>query len=113
MLLFHGTSTDNALSILACGFDFNRAGENWGTTYGKGIYFSPNYETAKFYAGPTGIVLSFELKINPYYLSKDIRPNSKKKIIIPPQHDSIINPNGDECIILNSDVFNSLDNYVV
>ena len=103
--LYHGTSAKNALSILKNGFDLEKAGENWGTTYGKGIYFSPNYETAKFYAGEDGIVLSFNLQINPYELKKDIRPNSKRKIKIPFEFDSIINPNRDEVIVTNKDVF--------
>ena len=48
MILYHGTTIQNALSIMKFGFDINKSGENWGTTYGKGIYFSPNYETAEF-----------------------------------------------------------------
>ena len=103
--LYHGTSVKNALSILQHRFDLGKAGENWGTTYGKGVYFTPNYETAKFYAGEDGIVLSVNLEINPYELKKDIRPNSKRKIKIPYEFDSIINPNKDEVIVTNKEVF--------
>ena len=103
--LYHGTSVKNALSILQNGFDLGKAGENWGTTYGKGVYFTPNYETAKFYAGEDGVVISLNLKINPYQLKKDIRPNSKRKINVPYEFDSIINPNKDEVIVTNHDVF--------
>jgi hypothetical protein len=107
MKLYHGTSYDKALSILKNGFDFNRIGENWGTTYGKGIYLTPEYETAKFYAGDNGIVLGFTLDINPYKLLKDVRPNTRKKIVVPVEFDSIINPNEDEVVILKPEVFAS------
>lgn len=104
MKLYHGTSYINALSILNNGFDIGYSGSNWGNTYGKGIYFTPNYDTARFYAGEDGIVLSFNIKINPYKLSKDITPNSRKKIKIPSEYDSIININEDEVIITNVNI---------
>ena len=102
MLLYHGTKEKNALSILKNGFDFSRAGENWGITYGKGIYFTPNYETARFYARENGIVLSMNVSITPYYLIKDISPNSKKKIKLPTDqnYNCIVSPNKDEYLIL-------------
>jgi hypothetical protein len=100
MILYHGTSTSNALSIMKNGFDFLKAGSNWGKTYGKGIYFSPNYETARFYAGEDGIVLKFDIKINPLQLTKDYSPNSKKKLQIPKEINCLINKNHDEYIIL-------------
>ena len=56
MILYHGTTMINALSILKNGFDINKAGENWGTTYGKGIYFSPNYETAQAFYLPNKVL---------------------------------------------------------
>ena len=68
MLLYHGTTVFNALSILNNGFSFNYSGTNWGNTYGKAIYFSPNYNTAKFYAGIDGIVLSFNFFIDDFYV---------------------------------------------
>lgn len=111
MILYHGTSAENALSILKNGFDINRAGENWGTTYGKGIYFSPNYDTAFFYANSDtlnpGIVISITVDLNPFILKKDISPNQKKKFILPKDkhYDSIINPNGDEVIIIDQSLF--------
>ena len=101
MLIYHGTKEKNALSKMKNGFDFSRAGENWGITYGKGIYFTPNYETAKFYAGEDGIILSFNLDINPYKLKKDRSPNGKLREKIPIDADSIINPNEDEIVIIN------------
>ena len=78
--LYHGTTMANALSILKCGFDFNKCGYNWGSTYGKGIYFSPSYDEAQFYAGEDGMVLSFELDLECYYLKKDISPSKKENL---------------------------------
>lgn len=100
ILLYHGTSSKNALSILNSGFDINCAGKNWGSTYGRGIYFTPNYETAKFYAGEDGIVLSFNMNINPYQLTYDISPNSRHKIKIPEGYNCIMNVNKDEVILI-------------
>ena len=113
MILYHGTTMKNALSILKNGFDISKAGENWGTTYGKGIYFSPNYDTAQFYANSDelnpGIVISINIDLNPFMLKKDFSPNQKKKFRLPKDkdYDSIINPNGDEVIIINQAVFNT------
>ena len=100
MLLYHGTTSSNGISIIKNGFDFSKAGSNWGKTYGKGIYFTPNYKTAKFYAGEDGIVISMDIKINSYKLTRDYSPNSKKKINIPHGCNCIINKNNDEYIIL-------------
>ena len=104
MLLYHGTSSENAISILKNGFNFDKIGSNYGTTYGKGIYFSPNYETARFYANQNthGTVLSFNLNIIPFYLIRDISPNSKKKIKLPndKEYNCIVSPNKDEYLIL-------------
>ena len=102
MILYHGTSSYNAISILKKGFDFNKVGSNYGITYGKGIYFTPNYKTAKFYAGENGIVVSMNIYIIPYNLKKDISPNSKKKIKIPKDKDynCIVSPSKDEYLII-------------
>ena len=111
MILYHGTTIKNALSILKNGFDISKAGENWGTTYGKGIYFSPNYETALFYANNNeenqGIVISVNVNLNAYILNKDISPNQKRRFRLPKDkyYDSIINPNGDEVIIIDQSAF--------
>ena len=72
MLLYHGTSKKNGINILKKGFNFELSGSCWGNTYGKGIYFTPNYETARFYAENDGIVISLNIKIKPLFLEKDI-----------------------------------------
>ena len=102
MKLYHGTSMSNALSIMNEGFDFKKAGSNYGKTYGKGIYFTPNYETAKFYSGRDGIVISLDVHVNPYYLTKYISPSSKKKIRLPNtgNYNCIVSPDKDEYLIL-------------
>ena len=99
--LYHGTTLVNALSIMNDGFDFSRCGSNWGSTYGKGIYFTPNRETALFYAGENGIVLSFELDIECYYLKNDISPNKKRKFKLSESYNCLVSPNGDEYILFN------------
>ena len=115
MILYHGTTMQNALSILKNGFDINKAGNNWGTTYGKGIYFSPNYDTALFYANSDesnlGIVISINVDLNPFILKKDFSPNQKRKFRLPKDsnYNSIINPNGDEVIIIDQSVFTHLN----
>lgn len=99
--LYHGTSQANALSILKEGFDFSKCGSNWGSTYGKGIYFSPSYDEAQFYASDDGIVLSFELDLECYYLEKDISPSKKKKFKLPHGYNCLVNPSGDEYILFS------------
>lgn len=99
--LYHGTSQSNALSILKEGFDFSKCGCNWGSTYGKGIYFSPNYDDAQFYAGEHGIVLSFDLDLECYYLDKDISPSKKKKFKLPNGYNCLVNQSRDEYILFS------------
>ena len=98
MILYHGTSQASALNILSIGFSFEHSGKNWGSTYGKGIYFTPNYETARCYAGNDGIVMQFDMNIENYYLLKNLqRPTSKK---IKYSSKWLITPDFDEYIML-------------
>ena len=99
--LYHGTSQINALSILRDGFDFSKCGSNWGSTYGKGIYFSPSYDEAHFYAGEDGMVLSFEMELECYYLEKDISWSKKKKFKLPNGYNCLVNPSGDEYVLFS------------
>ena len=99
MKLYHGTSVESALSILKNGFDINKAGTNWGLTYGKGIYFTPNYLTAKCYAGENGIVISIDLILEPYYLKKALP--KRKHIKINPKYNCLVSPDKDEYILLH------------
>ena len=105
MILYHGTSTINALNILKEGFDLKKSGSNWGKTYGKGIYFSPNYKTAEFYAGTNGIIISININLdenNIYYLKNYNSPNSRKKPKINnPNIKCLVSPDKDEYLILN------------
>ena len=116
--LYHGTTQTNALSILKNGFDFTKCGSNWGKTYGKGIYFTPNYDTAQFYAGDDGIVLSFNFSTQepsqkiqepkphfyliPHYLTRDISPYYRGKVRFPKDRNinCLVSPNNDEYMIL-------------
>lgn len=80
MILYHGTIVDSMLSIVKHSFTFDHVSKKWGYTYGKGIYFTSNYETARCYARLDGIVLSFKLEIKEYRLLKKLQsPSSKKK----------------------------------
>tara|TARA_Y100000389_G_scaffold49909_1_gene45598 strand:- start:106 stop:417 length:312 start_codon:yes stop_codon:yes gene_type:complete len=100
MLLYHGTSIENAISIMKNGFDFSKSGKNWGCTYGNGIYFTPNYKTAKFYAQSDGIVLSFNIDVIEFQLTKYVSPNSRKKPKIPENYNCLVSPDKDEYLIL-------------
>jgi hypothetical protein len=99
--LYHGTTMANALSILKEGFDFNKCGCNWGSTYGKGIYFSSSYDEAQIYAGEDGMVLSFELDLECYYLNKDISPSKKVKFKLPDGYNCLVNQSGNEYIVFS------------
>ena len=101
MILYHGTTMKSALGILQEGFDFEKSSSCWGNTYGKGIYFTPNYKTARFYAENDGIVISLNIEIKALFLEKDISPSSKKKLKIDKEkYNCIVNPNKDEYLIL-------------
>ena len=99
MRLYHGTTAASAISIMGSGFDFSRAGTNWGTTYGKGIYFTPNYKTARFYAGENGIVISVDIKVKPHYLKRAVSASSKKRIRVPEECNCLVSPDGDEYVV--------------
>ena len=99
MLLYHGTSAAAAISIMGSGFDFSRAGSNWGTTYGKGIYFTPNYRTARFYAGENGIVISVDIMVRPHHLKRGVSASSKKQIRVPEGCNCLVSPDGDEYVV--------------
>lgn len=81
MILYHGTSKENVESIKRNGFSLENIGKNWGSTYGKAIYFTNCYKTAKCYAGPLGEVLTVNIEnVNYLKLNKDYSPNDKKHI---------------------------------
>jgi hypothetical protein len=72
MILYHGTTYENAIGITSTmTFDISKTGENWGNTFGPGIYFTPNIETAKVYAGKTGVVLMCDIVANGYQLKRN------------------------------------------
>ena len=81
MILYHGTSKENAESIKRNGFSLEYAGKNWGSTYGKAIYFTNCYKTAQYYAGHIGEVLTVKIEnVNYLKLNKDYSPTNKKHI---------------------------------
>ena len=99
MILYHGTNVYSALNILENGFNFNSTGTNWGCTYGKGIYFTPNYKTARCYAGDDGIVLTFDMDTTDSYILDRLKlPSSRKKLKYTTRW--LITPDFDEYIML-------------
>jgi hypothetical protein len=81
MILYHGTSKENAESIKRNGFSLEYTCKNLGSTYGKAIYFTNCYKTAKCYAGQSGEVLTVDIKnVNYLKLDKDYSPTDKKHI---------------------------------
>jgi hypothetical protein len=53
IVLYHGTSKENATSILKRGFKFGDCSD-----YGKAIYFSESIEVAKDYALKNGVIIT-------------------------------------------------------
>lgn len=80
-ILYHGTSKENANSIRQDGFSLDYSGTGWGSTYGKAIYFTKCYNTAKIYAGYDGEVIKVNIKnINYLKLDRDYSPSCKNNI---------------------------------
>jgi len=75
--VYHGTTKLNKISIIDQGFDMSKFGTGWGTTYGDGIYFSPNLNTALSYSDDNTIV-EVSIKYIPYHLDRDYKPTNKK-----------------------------------
>ena len=114
--LYHGTTIDNANSILELGyFDSNKKkDEGWGQTYGQGVYLTPNLQTAITYAGTEGIVIQLDIEVRPHYLSRDFSPNNNKhrkqinRLIAELQANTdrncLLNKNGDEFLYFGKDI---------
>jgi hypothetical protein len=49
MKTYHGTDSKNLYSILKQGFDLKKSGINFGSTFGNGIYTTPNIPYASTY----------------------------------------------------------------
>ena len=83
MIVYHGTDIDKGNSIIKNGFDPDKIGSNWGSTLGKGIYFSPEYLEAKSYGNcviKCFITLNKSLNFNSNPNSNsNSNPNSKIK----------------------------------
>ena len=97
--LYHGTTFENALNIAKSGFSFITCGTGWGSTFGRGIYFSPSFQTANTYAGENGVVLMCELDAKPFHLKRNYSMSSRydkrelKKLI------SSLKFNGYNCLL--------------
>ena len=71
MKAYHGSDLSKLESIIEKGFDPSLIGTGWGTTYGRGIYFSPDPKVANIYSGNTGYIIEAEIRYIPYYLKKN------------------------------------------
>ena len=78
VVLYHGTSKENAIKICEYGgFSLDFSGTSWGSTFGKGIYFSGDINEARVYSGEDGVILSCELDVNGFQLKKGYSPNCR------------------------------------
>ncbi|CAE7279663.1 PARP15 [Symbiodinium sp. CCMP2592] len=50
VLVFHGTPWDSVESIRTKGFEWQRAGENKGSSFGRAVYFAPNASKCDLYS---------------------------------------------------------------
>ena len=107
MILYHGTTTENANTIiLQQKFDINLCGSQWGSTYGKGIYFSPSKQEASVY-GET--ILQIETNVEPLKLDKHYSPTNKqhkrqiKKILYTICPDALLSSDNKELVIFNTE----------
>jgi len=82
MILYHGSDRlDSLKNIVEKGFDLNKIGSGWGTTYGNGVYFTDNLEVAnKVYSNNSGYVLKVTIEVNVLKLYNDYSVSNKKKI---------------------------------
>lgn len=103
MILYHGTSKENAESIKRNGFS---------SEYAKAIYFTNCYKSAKYNAGESGEVIKVKiLNINYLKLDKDYCPNNKKHsreiksiimyLLFNSKKNSLLNYNKNEYIFFN------------
>ena len=88
-LLFHGTHPDNARKIAESNFDFRLAGDQFGTYFGHGTYFTPEFNYAFKWANAThreysldvimvALVLCGESCLGkPYDKRPPVKPNSE------------------------------------
>jgi hypothetical protein len=111
MFLYHGTSFNNAIEICKIGFLSSKIGTGWGTTYGKGFYFTSCIKTAKAYSNGAVIQVSAN-NIVPYKLKRYYKPNCRKDkryiqnlinmFSITKKYNSLLTLNGEEYIIFSN-----------
>ena len=118
MFLYHGTSFNNAIEICKVGFLTSKIGTGWGTTYGKGFYFTPCIKLAKVYSSGAIIQVTIN-KVVPYKLKRYYKPTNRKDkryiqnliniFSINKKYNSILTKNGEEYIFFsNTDIKNIL-----
>ena len=75
---YHGSDPSKLESIIEKGFDLSLIGTGWGTTYGRGIYFSLDPKVANIYSGNTGYIIEADIRYIPYYLKKNYSPTNRR-----------------------------------
>lgn len=116
MILYHGTNNNSADNILLHGFNLDNCGTGFGSTFGNGIYFTPDINIAKCY-GNTILKIKINDNIKLYNI-KAYSPISKygkrkiKKIInnkiINGDYNGFIANSGEEVVIFNLNLIISI-----
>ena len=66
MDLFHGTSSNNIMSICERNFDWRLHGSANGSVYGQGVYFTSNLHTAASYCRDGGCIFVAKVLVGTY-----------------------------------------------
>lgn len=117
MILYHGTNNNNSIKILSHGFDLNKCGFGFGTTFGNGLYLSSDINIAKCYGEIIlKILINNDIKL---YKIKAYSPTSKygrrrikkyvKDKIINGEYDGFFANNKEEIVIFNLNLILSID----
>jgi len=82
MLIYHSSnSVESTYKILREGFDKKYIGSGYGSTFGRGIYFTPNFEYACTYNIDIKEIIKCEIDIYKYKcISYDMNTNTNNNI---------------------------------
>jgi len=107
MFLYHGTTKENATTIISQQkINLNLCGSQWGSTYGKGIYFSPSKTEASVYGEA---IIEIETNVEPMKLQRYYSPNDRnhkrqiKKIVDTLGPDALVSYDNKEVVIFNTE----------
>jgi hypothetical protein len=122
MFLYHGTSLKSATEICKIGFLSSKIGTGWGTTYGKGFYFTPSIKTAKSYSNGAIIQVTINNMV-PYKLKRYYKPKCRKDkrhiqniiniLNTSKKYNSLLTHDGDEYIIFSNTYIKDIKDILV